>query len=202
MGHTISEPPRVHREKRVATKGSRSFHADFLMNRKKQRAEAAKQERLATQPQRVVRLPGRSTRLVVAGSGTPEEEDGTAEVSTSVPALAASTSSPAVRSRNPHELLALEDAEYKRQQERRSARSALESRFIKLSPLHVEHYRQVLAKRPFVRPVPPEAAHLRDREDLGLAPPDTPAERDAALTCPKRPKWKVCPGPAAGPHAA
>ena len=167
------------------------------MNRKKQRAEAAKQERLETKQQRVARLPGRSARL--AGGATEEDE----EVSTSVPAASTSSTSTstASRSRNPHKLLALEVAEYKRQQERRSARSALESRFIKLSPLHVEHYRQVLAKRPFVRPVPPGAAHLRDKEDLGLASTDTPAENDATLTCPKRPKWKVCPGPAPGRYA-
>ena len=74
-------------------------------------------------------------------------------------------------------LEALEDL--KRAEARRTARSALESRFIRLNKGQVEHYRTVIAKKPFRRPIPDQAAVLEKQQDeLG------------ELKCPKRPKWK------------
>lgn len=75
-------------------------------------------------------------------------------------------------------------SELRRQQEaRRSARSALESRFIKLKPEVIDHYKTVISKRPFQRPIPTELGVLSDRE-LGLE------DGNEDLVCPKRPKWK------------
>lgn len=64
-----------------------------------------------------------------------------------------------------------------------SARAALESRFIKLAPAVLEHYKTQLAKRPFDRPVDASKAILDDQQLGNLS-------HRPALVCPKRPKWK------------
>lgn len=91
-----------------------------------------------------------------------------------------STSSSASTARHAHvprRLEALEDL--RRAEARRTARSALESRFIRLNKSQVEHYRTVIAKKPFRRPIPDQAAVLEKQED-----------EKGELKCPKRPKWK------------
>lgn len=47
-----------------------------------------------------------------------------------------------------------------RAEARRTARAALESRFIKLPQTYVDHYRSVLAKRPFTRPIEAGVARM------------------------------------------
>lgn len=74
-------------------------------------------------------------------------------------------------------------AEQKELDSKRAAASALESRFIKLPREYVEHYKEVVSKEVFQRPIPPEkgclsTAELREEEGRGV------------LKCPKRPKWK------------
>ena len=78
--------------------------------------------------------------------------------------------------------ISLEDQ--RRTEARKSARSALESRFIKLSPAVQEHYKTVLAKKPFDRPINDERGCLTAGDTGG------PLEQEHALLCPKRPKWK------------
>ena len=73
--------------------------------------------------------------------------------------------------------------EQRRAEARKSARSALESRFIKLSPAVQEHYKGVIAKRLFDRPIGHERGCLLET-DLGYH-----IVQDK-LFCPKRPKWK------------
>lgn len=58
-----------------------------------------------------------------------------------------------------------------RAEARRAARTALESRFIKLPQDYVDHYRSVLAKRPFSRPINPAIAKMTEGEHTnGRAP--------------------------------
>jgi hypothetical protein len=47
-----------------------------------------------------------------------------------------------------------------RAEARRVARTALESRFIKLPQAYVDHYRSVIAKRPFTRPIDTNVARM------------------------------------------
>ncbi|KAK9897365.1 P-loop containing nucleoside triphosphate hydrolase protein [Cystobasidium minutum MCA 4210] len=75
-----------------------------------------------------------------------------------------------------------------RAEARRAARTALESRFIKLPQDYVDHYRSVLAKRPFSRPINPAIAKMTE-EDLSIVTTDDNRSEDC-LYCPKRPKWK------------
>lgn len=49
-----------------------------------------------------------------------------------------------------------------RAEARKIARTALESRFIKLPQHYVDHYRSVLAKRPFSRPISPSVARMTE----------------------------------------
>lgn len=50
--------------------------------------------------------------------------------------------------------------ERQRAEDRRAARTALESRFIKLPQEYVDHYRTVLAKKPFRRPIDPSVGRM------------------------------------------
>lgn len=74
--------------------------------------------------------------------------------------------------------------EQRRIDARKSARAALESRFIRLPPDVLEHYKTVLAKKAFERPIHQDKACLESIEAT------TSNNGKPTLFVPKRPKWK------------
>jgi len=106
--------------------------------------------------------------------------DATSLLSNSPPKQAASSLS-AFPEQQRHQRVTLE--EQRRIDARKSARAALESRFIRLPPDILEHYKTVLAKKAFERPIDPTRACL-DAVQV------TNAQGKPTLLVPKRPKWK------------
>lgn len=62
---------------------------------------------------------------------------------------------------------------------------ALQSRFLKLSPIYLARTQAIAFNVPLPRPIPPQSLIYQD-----VAVRDAPPELLARLTCPRRPKWR------------